>query len=510
MLITCLPYLFGLALSTPEQQFSGFILGIEDANSYLAKMRLGAEGGWLFYLPYTPEPHNGAYLFTFHLLLGKISRWSGLAPSLTYHLARLIFSLGLLFTIYIFIAYFIPDIVRRRLAFLLVGLGSGLGWLLTLTGLAARLGLPLDLYVPEGFVFLVLLHLPHVALAESLLFWGILLTLHSWQTNRWVFTLWAGCALLVMTLIAAFYIAVFAAVLGVTWLILLIRIGPKFQVWRTLAKIIIPILMTAPVLLYDAYTFITNPIFAVWNQQNIILSPPIWHYGFAYGLLLIPAIYGVRQSFAQAEPLKRWLLVVWCLIFPILVYLPFNLQRRLVVGVQVPLAILATSGFFALYQKFIPPHRHTLARNLTIFSFSLTNLLLLLGSFLIILGQSPPLFHPTAHLEAMHWLAARSQGEVVIAAYDTGNLLPAYANVRAFVGHGPETIYSGAKQAQVEQFFSDAVADTWRLNLLHHFNVRYVYYGPNERALGDFSPQEALYLQEIYQQDGIQIFRVTF
>jgi uncharacterized membrane protein len=110
----------------------------------------------------------------------------------------------------------------------------------------------------------------------------------------------------------------------------------------------------------------------------------------------------------------------------------------------------------------------------------------------------------------MRWLAARSQGEVVIAAYDTGNLLPAYANVRAFVGHGPETLYSEDKQAQVKRFFSDTVDDTWRLNLLQQFKVRYLYYGPNEKALGDFFPDEALYLQEIYQKDGIQIFWVTF
>ncbi len=67
MLITSLPYLYGWWLSTPQNQFSGFFMGVEDANSYLAKMRQGAEGGWLFYLPYTAEAHPGVYLYTFHL-----------------------------------------------------------------------------------------------------------------------------------------------------------------------------------------------------------------------------------------------------------------------------------------------------------------------------------------------------------------------------------------------------------------------------------------------------------
>ncbi|HXW01721.1 MAG TPA: hypothetical protein VEC93_25145, partial [Anaerolineae bacterium] len=95
ILITSLPYLYGFFLSTPQLQFSGFFLGVEDANSYLAKMRLGAEGGWLFYLPYTPEPHRGAFLFTFHFALGKLARTAQLSPVLVYHLARVVFGAGL-------------------------------------------------------------------------------------------------------------------------------------------------------------------------------------------------------------------------------------------------------------------------------------------------------------------------------------------------------------------------------------------------------------------------------
>ena len=44
--ITSLPYLYGAAISTPTNQFGGFVIGVEDGNSYLAKMRLGASGAW--------------------------------------------------------------------------------------------------------------------------------------------------------------------------------------------------------------------------------------------------------------------------------------------------------------------------------------------------------------------------------------------------------------------------------------------------------------------------------
>ena len=50
LLVTSLPYLFGALISSPEAQFGGLVIGVEDGNSYLAKMRLGATGVWQFYL----------------------------------------------------------------------------------------------------------------------------------------------------------------------------------------------------------------------------------------------------------------------------------------------------------------------------------------------------------------------------------------------------------------------------------------------------------------------------
>ncbi|MBE7552934.1 MAG: hypothetical protein HS126_17825 [Anaerolineales bacterium] len=205
---------------------------------------------------------------------------------------------------------------------------------------------------------------------------------------------------------------------------------------------------------------------------------------------------------------KTLFLVIWCLVFPVLVYLPFNLQRRLVVGVQVPLVILATYGVFRLTQKYIRPNRQTLARAVIILFFSLTNVFLLLGGLVSVSFRQPPIFHPASQLAAMQWLDGVAAGEVILAVYETGNVLPAYANVRAFVGHGPETVNSEEKRQQAKQFFSREIPDGWRRDLLKKFNVRYVYYGPNEKAAGEFAPGQAAYLEEVYNHGDIQIFEV--
>ena len=517
MLITSLPYLYGLSLSTPDRQFGGFILGVEDGHSYLAKMRMGATGGWLFHLPYTPEPHDGAYLFTFYLALGKVSHLFDVSPVLVYHLARVVFGVGLLLTLYYFIASFVEDFLLRRFAFLIAALGSGLGWLLILFGLTPTLGLPLDFYLPEGFIFLVLLNLPHLALAESLLFIAMLLTLFGWQTNLWSPILWAGLVLLLMALMASFYLTVYVVVFGGVWVIKLVIHRSLSRSLRPMLQIITPVLIASPLVFYQAYVFLTNPIFQIWAQQNIILSPPIWHYVFAYGLLIIPAVYGSRLLLTHSLPnqpaqpsVKILFLIVWCLVFPILVYLPFNLQRRLVVGVQVPLAILAAVGLSTLYKNYLRRQEHRLAHIGTLIIFSLTNLFILVGGFVTLFGRPTPIFQATVEIEAMQWLNQETHRdrEVILALYDSGNLLPAYADVRPFVGHGPETVNSDEKRAQADRFFDGQTNDTWRLDLLRRFDVTYVYYGPKEQTNGAFDPHQVDYLEKIYDEAGVQIFKV--
>ena len=73
LIVTSIPYVLGAGLATGDRVYGGFVYAIEDCYSYLAKMRQGAEGAWLFRIAYTPEPHRGALFFPFHLLLGKVA-----------------------------------------------------------------------------------------------------------------------------------------------------------------------------------------------------------------------------------------------------------------------------------------------------------------------------------------------------------------------------------------------------------------------------------------------------
>lgn len=510
--LTSVPYLVGWVVSTPERLFGGFVFAVEDGHSYLAKMRLGARGDWLFHDVYTPEPHEGGLFFLFHLLLGKLAAWTGGSLILTYHMARLAFGFILLLVTYRFIATFAPLRRVRRLAFLLVALSGGLGWLLVALGAGNWLNSPpLDVYLPEGYTFLAVFGFPHLAAARSLLLGGLLFLLYASERGQARFALAAGLAWLGMGLIVPFYVVI-AGVVVVAYLVTChlpphpIPQGEVRASWplATLAGVV-----AAPIVLYSLIAFNTNSVFRAWSQQNLILSPHPLHYMLGYlvpGLLAIP---GARVAWRKVRHGR--LLVAWVIITPLLVYIPFNLQRRLIEGFQVPLSLLAVYGFyFGLVPMLrrrtsnpLVPRPSSLIAILLLLSI-LTPLMLVFGGTMVVLARSELIFHSASEIAALDWLDAHAPPDaLVLSAYETGNILPARADVRAFLGLGPETVDLPRKRELVAEFYRSGKPD-----VLWTYGVSYVIAGPRERALGGFDLDTAPFLERVYTHDDYAIYRV--
>lgn len=532
LLITSLPYLYGALISTPQSQFNGLVIGVVDGNSYLAKMRLGATDGWRYYIFYTSEPHPGAHLFLFHLLLGKVARLSGLSLVLVYHLARIGCGFFLLASVYRFAAFFSDVRPVRRLAFWMVGVGGGLGWLVTLLGLSDRLGLPLDFYSPEAFLFHALLALPHLSLAGGLLLWALPLLWVAWESHKLRYAWLAGLALLGMAIIAAFYIVIAAVVMGIGWLLRRWRMrreaarppdprrppsrpgtgtGRAGGGWIEAGQAVLAFTIAAPAPLYNAYVFTTNPIFKIWAAQNLILSPPPVHYLLAFGPLALLAALGAWTEWRLGRgrdvgSMRRLWLIGWCAVVPLLVYIPFNLQRRLTLGVQVALSIWAALGLWRLAGS---GRRWRIASTSLVALLSLTNLLILIGAGLEVSRRSPPLFHSGTVVGAADWLGAQATpDQVVLADFETSNYLPTRMSARVFAGHSPETVHVEMKLELLRRFFGEN-SDDFRRRLLADYGINYLFYGPAERVLGAFDPSQVSYLRQVYDNGGVQIYQVV-
>jgi hypothetical protein len=518
LVITSIPYILGAALATENRVFGGFVYAIEDCYSYLAKMRQGAEGAWLFRIAYTPEPHRRALFFPFHLLLGKVA---ALLPGgdlttrmvFVYHGARLIFGMVLLLMVYRFLAAFTEWVAVRRLAWLMVTFGGGLGWLLVVVGKPGWLGsMPLDFILPEGFTFLVLYGFPHIALARSLLLGGILCLLRAWkvlapesQASALEWAALTGFLWLVMGLLVPFYVPVAWVIMAVAWFVLGLR--RRRVPWRELWIAGGTALVSAPVVLYSAWVFATDPVYETWGAQNLISSPHPLHYLAAYGVPLLLAAFAVRDAWRSEGP--TWLALAWVAAVPVLVYLPINVQRRLVEGVQMPLSLLAALGFYSFR---LQGFRLRVVMAVLLVGLSLTNVMLVAGNCLALRGQPAPIYRDVAEVAVLDWLAEGDRvgfDDVVLATYETGNYLPARTKARVFVGHGPETIRANEKKILVARFFDAATDDAWRQQLLTRYGVDYVFWGPEEQALGAFDPKKVGYLTPVYEADNYVLFEVV-
>jgi hypothetical protein len=531
IVLTSAPYVLAASKQGTDWQFSGFLFGVEDGNSYLGKMHLGARGVWDFSLFYTPEAHDGVPLvFLLYILPGQIvGRLLGetnpaLPPALIiiFHAMRVLFDALLVAVIYRFCAKFLDQQRDRLLATLLATLGGGLGWLLSFSGQSA---LPADFYIPEGFSFLILFGIPHLALARAALLLGLMAITHITPASttvrptrpEWRWLAVAGVCWLVVGFSVPFYLGIVYCVLGAWGLAAWVK-GRHFPL-ALFVRAVIAATITLPLFLFYTVAFATNPAFAVWSAQNNLASPAPLQYIFAYLPLGLLALFGARRIWRQPG-IASALLVGWVVIVPILVYLPINVQRRMSEGVIVPLAILAAAGLSTLATR----RFSRIARGALVTVALLTSALLLLGGLLAALNPARPLFRPAAEIAAFNWLNQHSQpGEIVLSAVETGNVLPAWTHLRTYMGHGPETINWQFKTNRLEYFYSDAMTETERTEFFANpcaltfpcaGSIRYVMWGPLERTLApdDASndvPAWAEGLAVSYDQDGYRIYAVA-
>jgi len=84
-------------------------------------------------------------------------------------------------------------------------------------------------------------------------------------------------------------------------------------------------------------------------------------------------------------------------------------------------------------------------------------------------------------MDALNRVAPRDA--VVLCLKETGNYLPARTELKAYVGHGPETLNAREKERLAEQFFAGELDTEARRSLLA--SVDYVFFGPLEQSQSD-------------------------
>jgi hypothetical protein len=559
LLVASLPYLIGYAAATPETVFNGFPLDLEDSYSHLAKMQQGLSGTWRYRLLFTPEDHPGVYLNTFYLALGNFSRLSGLSLLATYHLARLLTGALLLGTAYRFISDFLMDRVQRRMAFLFLVSSSGLGWLLiAVSGSFTPGGLtPMDFWLLDAYTFLTLMTFPHMILAIALLLLLFRHTLIFWEKGGLGHLFSSFALALALTVIHPFSPLLYGVVLAAYYGLLVVTRGFDVSVARQAGRVLSPSkgarqpsagrsadstksegtdparwrpvislaglgLLPLPLVVYSAKVLRNDPIFASWSAQNVTPSPPIVYTLLGYGLLTMLAIPGGIYLWRKGG--RGRFLVLWMVAALILMYLPFKFQRRMVEGLQVPVSIVATAGLYAWLRpwlacsrlaRWLAARRYPTPRLLAVITFllvafaAMSNLYFLAALGAAALERSPQLYYSPDEIAAIEWLGQHTSSKAtVLSSYEVGGLIPARIGHPVYWGHWCETAFLPQKEADAVTIFAADTDQATRHALLAQYGIAYLFYGPRERALGDFNPEDKPYLMRIFSNSEVSIYRV--
>lgn len=505
ILITTLPYLLGFWTQKDQFVFSGFLFGVEDGNSYIAKMLLGSSGDWLFRSPYSAVDQNGLLAFFPYIVLGKLAAGAGLHEQLIvlFQLFRIAGVAFLLFVYARFFLLFFKDKKSIQIGLILVLFGAGWDWVILFFGVDR---MPISFYSPETFGFLSIFGLPHLCFSRGFMLLGIL------ELLGWNFSssprpfLKSGLFFLAAAIFQPLNLVIAYTVFGLWWLILLVR--KKFILRLDLfLKQSLAVLIPLPFFVYYVWIVNADPFMKQWTAQNVLPSPPLIDYLLAFGpliLLLLLEIFVFKAVKGLWSDEKRILLLMWILVSFLLVYIPVNVQRRLMDGVWLASIILLVPIFNKIQLKFL--------RWMMVGSMMLTPVFLLVGAIGSVLNPSEPQFQPRGRVETYKELGQKAaEDAVVLAPFEVSNEIPAYAKLRVVTGHGPESINKQKIDIFLDKLYTGDVNHGEACVFLIKNDIAYVWFESSEYQKLDlqsiFKPDEAEFLIDTPQYKILKIYQ---
>jgi hypothetical protein len=225
---------------------------------------------------------------------------------------------------------------------------------------------------------------------------------------------------------------------------------------------------------------------------------------------LLPALGGVSLAIRRRNSRLR-VPILWLGLVAVLVYAPLLTQRRFVLGVQAPLAVLA---IYWLAEAAVPWLRKQLRRRyrfiLLIYGAVASLSTIAVMAWLITAARNPAnrdSFISDNTRAAWNWINTQtSDNSVILSAFSSGGQIAAQTGRRVVLGHWIETADYLTKRDWVQKFFTDSTPDDWRINILRNQHAAYLWYSPEERALGTWNPTTAPYLRPVYQQGDVTLF----
>ncbi|MCL5102629.1 MAG: hypothetical protein M1133_00750 [Armatimonadetes bacterium] len=516
VLLASTPYLVGLIITPHGYHFLGLTHNIDDGAVYLSWMRQAADGHFFIRNLFTNEPQAARQINLLFLAMGNFARVTHLPLIWVFHIFRVLLGVGVIFAVWRFSRLFLDDPQQRRLLIPIVGLSAGIGWLIPNVKMPVG---SVDMWQPEAITLLSIylnpLFLAAIILMLGALYWLIL----AQRTGRARHAVCAGMSMFVLGNIHTYDVITVACV----WTVYL------FAIWiaerrfpaRAVLLSILAAVIACPSIAYQFYLYRIDDVFRA-RANSPTPSPAIWSFFEGYGIILIGALIGAVYSTLRTRnstlapnpqseiPNPKLFLVVWSVIGFVIPYVPIGQQRKLIMGLHVPLCILCAYGLSLLLTR-LP---RSLARSviLAVIIFSMGSNIRFLSHDINLLkmgGTAPsfPAFISTSELAAIRYLRENSTPTDVIFAPPAFSLfVPGLIGRQVYYGHWSETPDYGEKirswGALADPEYS---VDEW--NRLMIDKAKATYYVSELRATDP--PLAAGFSRQCYSSGPVRIFRVN-
>jgi len=474
VILASLPYLLGVTLCMQGSEFdgtvfAGFTYNLDDACVYCSWIKQVADGHILYRNLYTNEPQPVLQFNVFFVILGLISRFTSLSPVVVMHIARIVLGIGVLLVIWRFAARFLKSGDGLVFVVPIAGFASGLGFLLP--KVAGHKG-SVDLWQPEAIIFLSI-YLNPLFLAGLILMLGAFhFLLEAKEKGKLAYAFAAGLMLLLLGNVHTYDVLT----VGVVWAAYLIVdfIVARNVNWRAVGLSLIAAICALPSVGYQIYQFSRVEVFRA-RVETAAPSPALWAYFAGFGLLVVGAVAGAVWGYRHRCTL---FLIVWSIVGFALPYIPFSQQRKLVMGLQVPLVILSVIALSEIVSRF--GRRCVLILLLAaIFLLSGSNFYFINRDMMLLTrGMTAPIypaFVTDGQMQVFDWLRGNvGEEDAIFAPRELAVFVPAFAGRQVYYGHWSETPDFARKFAEWRMFVGTDMTDEERAEFLRANNIRWV------------------------------------
>lgn len=513
--ISSLPVLAGYLFATPERQFVGIVYNMPDHAQYFAWMRDLARQP-LAPNRLTPEPNAPVFFNLLWWVVGRVGALTGLEYAALWSGLRLVAAVAVLAAGYAFVNLAVADGQQRRLAYLIFIFGSGLGFIWVIVKYVYRLPeapFPFNIYTAEANTFWILTAFPHFGMALALIVAMMALLLQALRTGRYRYAVACGVLGAILGLQHAYDLITIYTVMGAFGL-LIWRRDRRFPGFLFRCGLII-FALSAPAAAYLSALVLLDP---TWGKKLSQFdnagawTPPLWELPILLGVPFLLALLHFRPRALQSRSDAEVLVAVWFVLHFVLAYLPVKFQIHLLLGWQMPIAVLAAAAIATRIVPWFQQRHSALLKPVLAFLVALmvaTNGYLVAWRFVDFRRLEAPYYLTRGAAESLAWLEAHAtSSDVVLADLEYGQHVPVRSDARAFLAHWAGTLDFFDKKVMVREVFDPATSDMRRREILSAYGVTYIVARGRDQA-ATLDPAVGRYLTVVFSEGDTTMYRVT-